>query len=88
MERNKLGPRVTVDAEKLKWGLRSTYVGMALVVESIQLETDGADTPSGCPSNTPDPHLAPLVDTSGSNAAAVVKRNATIANIPDLKTPA
>lgn len=88
MERNKTGPLVTVDAEKLKWGLRSAFVGMALVVESIQLENGSIGTPSGAPSNTPDPHLDPVVDTSSANAAAVAERNATIANIPDLKTPA
>lgn len=87
MEKNKTGPLVTVDAEKLKWGLRSAFVGMALVVESIQLETDGTAKPSDGPGHSLNPRHDPVADTSGANAAAVAERNATIANIPDLKVP-
>ena len=87
MEKNKPGPLVTVDAEKLKWGLRSAFAGMALVVESIQLETGGAAKPSIGSSSLTDPRLDPVADANGADAAALIEKDAAVANIPDLNTP-
>ena len=87
MEKNKPGPLVTVDAEKLKWGLRSAFAGMALVVESIQLETGGTAKPYDDPGKILDPLLNPVADTSAAEADAMAERDATIGNIPDLMVP-
>ena len=86
MAKNEHGPLVTVDAEKLKWGLRSTYIGMALVVESIRTGADSLKISRGLDESSGS-FLAPTVDTDGAEADAVSERNSTIGNIPSPGIP-